>query len=227
MRSGNIVWLPALCAALVATAKAEGTAEIVFNIHFEGAALGKVEVLGEHRFRCAVPGQSDEHGRNRQANWYFFRMDGVAGRAITLTLTDLVGEYDGKPGACPMDADTVPVYSDDGVHWHHFAAMTWDAARHEATLHFRPSDDRIWIAHVPPYTHSRLIQVLDRIGAARRAAGGDWQVRPGSRPAPGHGDQLRAVRRRQAGRLAPGPPACLGGRNVLRDGGSARVHHVR
>jgi hypothetical protein len=143
---------------------------IVFNTNFEGSSLGKVEVLAETRFRCAVQGQYDEHGRNRQANWYYFRMDGVRGRDITLTLTDVVGEYDGKPGACPMNAETIPVYSDDDEHWRHFPAMSWDDVKKEATLTFRPEHDRIWIAHLPPYTHSRLFRLLehvDRSPAAR------------------------------------------------------------
>src|SRR5207245_2398568 len=84
---------------------ADAETPIVFNTNFEGGSLGKVEVLAERRFRCAVQGQYDEHGRNRQANWYYVRMDGVKGRDITLTLTDVVGEYDGKPGACPMNPD--------------------------------------------------------------------------------------------------------------------------
>ena len=143
--------------------RAEAESPIVFNTNFEGGSLGKVEVLAEDRFRCAVQGQYDEHGRNRQANWYYFRMDGVKGRDITLTLTDLVGEYDGKPGACPMNPDTIPVFSDDDEHWRHFPAMRWDDAKKEATLTFRPEHDRIWIAHVPPYTHRRLLRLLEQV----------------------------------------------------------------
>ncbi len=117
-------------------------------------------------------------GRNRQANWYFFRMEGVAGLDVTLTLTDVVGEYDDKPGACPMNADTIPVFSEDGEHWRHFKSMTWDDSRKEATLTFRPTSDRIWIAHVPPYTHSRLLQKLDQIGKRPvRPGGGHRQDR--------------------------------------------------
>jgi hypothetical protein len=33
------------------------------------------------------------------ANWYYFRTDGVRGRDITVILTDVVGEYNDKPGA--------------------------------------------------------------------------------------------------------------------------------
>ena len=70
---------------------------------FEGGSLGQVERLGESTFRCHVEGQSDERGRNRQASWYYFRMDGVKGREVTLTLTDFVGEYNDKPGAVPTN----------------------------------------------------------------------------------------------------------------------------
>src|SRR5258708_7633582 len=86
---------------------------ITFNKNFEGGCLGKLEKLSETEFRCWVEGQHDEHGRNRQANWYFFRMDHLAGREITLTLTDFVGEYNDKPGACPMNGELRPVFSDD------------------------------------------------------------------------------------------------------------------
>ncbi|MFN3653378.1 MAG: M14-type cytosolic carboxypeptidase [Armatimonadota bacterium] len=143
---------------------------ITFNTSFEGASLGKVEKLGETRFRCSVEGQYDERGRNRQATWYYFRMDRVRGRHLTLTLTDLVGEYNDRPGAVPMSADTIPVYSEDGLTWRHFPQMEWDDRAKEATLRFRPAADTIWIAHVPPYTHSdllRLLREIDRSPAAR------------------------------------------------------------
>jgi hypothetical protein len=143
---------------------------IVFNKNFEAGALGKIEKLGETTFRCFVEGQHDERGRNRQANWYYFRMENVRGRDITLTLTDFVGEYNDKPGSCPMNADTIPVFSDDGEKWKHFPAMQWDNQKKEAILQFRPEQDRIWIAHIAPYTHARLLRLLaelDRSSSSR------------------------------------------------------------
>src|SRR5262249_38217997 len=71
-------------AALVGAAPEQ--APIFFNTNFEGGSLGTIERLGETTFRCHVQGQHDERGRNRQASWYYFRMDGVRGRDITLTL---------------------------------------------------------------------------------------------------------------------------------------------
>src|SRR6266498_2467762 len=90
--------------AALLTATAQDKPVITFNKNFEGGALGKIEKLGDAQFRCFVEGQHDEHGRNRQANWYYFRMEGVQGRDVTLTLTDFIGEYNAKPGACPMNA---------------------------------------------------------------------------------------------------------------------------
>src|SRR5262249_33725365 len=46
---------------------AQGPADPTFNKNFEGGALGKIERLGEGQYRCFVPGQQDERGRNRQA----------------------------------------------------------------------------------------------------------------------------------------------------------------
>ena len=154
----NVVCLLTVISTVLA---AQGTPSITFNTNFQGGSIGKIEKLGDASFRCYVAGQHDERGRNRQANWYFFRLDNVLGRDVALTLTDFVGEYNDKPGACPMYAELRPVFSYDGESWKHFETMEWDDAKKEATLKFRPERNSIWIAHVPPYTHSRLLRLLD------------------------------------------------------------------
>jgi hypothetical protein len=158
--------LVALALALPASGAAP---EIVINRNFEGASLGTVEKLGETQFRLHVAGQYDERGRNRQASWIYFRMDHVAGRDLTLTLTDYVGEYNDKPGACPMTANTIPVFSDDGRTWRHFPAMDWDATAKEATVRIHAGQDTLWIAHIPPYTHSDLLHLLAEIDGSPHA----------------------------------------------------------
>ncbi len=143
---------------------------IRFNVNFEGASLGTIERQAETTFRCHVKGQQDEHGRNRQANWYYFRIEGARQRDLTLTLTDFLGEYNGKPGACPMGPGILPVASDDGEHWRPISAVTWDDRAKEATIRIRPEHDVLWIAHQPPYTTSRLTRLLkdvDRCDDAR------------------------------------------------------------
>src|SRR6267378_6917687 len=77
------------CFLFVGMVVAQERVEPSFNKNFEGGALGKIERLGDGHYRCFVEGQQDERGRNRLANWYYFRMDGVRGRDIMLILTDL------------------------------------------------------------------------------------------------------------------------------------------
>src|SRR6059058_5664101 len=114
-----------LIALLLASAPLALAQSITFNTNFEDASLGRIEKLGEQTFRCHVLGQCDERGRNRQANWYYFRMNHVRGREVTLTLTDFVGEYNDKPGAVAMGPELRPVFSYDGREWAHFEAMDW------------------------------------------------------------------------------------------------------
>lgn len=47
---------------------AQGGTEPTFTKNFEGGGLGKIERIAKDQYRCFVPGQQDEHGRNRQAN---------------------------------------------------------------------------------------------------------------------------------------------------------------
>ncbi len=136
---------------------------IRFNTQFEGGSLGTVERIDEGVYRCRVEGQQDEHGRNRQASWYFFRMDGVKDQDLTLTLTDFVGEYNGKPGACPMGPDLVPVFSEDGEHWRNVPEVAWDDRAKEATIRLHSQSDTIWVAHQRPYTPQRLARLLEQV----------------------------------------------------------------
>jgi hypothetical protein len=133
---------------------------IKVRTNFEAASTGTIENLGSSELRVHVLGQANESGRNRQANWYYFRLDGVGGRQVTLHLIDFVGEYNFKPGACAMNRDTIPVFSSDGEHWQHFASMDWDDIRKEATLRFHADSDSLWVAHVPSYTLTRLQALL-------------------------------------------------------------------
>jgi hypothetical protein len=134
---------------------------ISVSTDFEGGNLGKIERVSESHFRCAVAGQADHEGRNRQASWYCFRLDGAKGREVTITLTDLRGEYNYKPGNLCVREDTPPVVSADGKSWHHLEQISLE--KDEATFRVTPESDTLWIAHLEPYTASRLDRFLDEI----------------------------------------------------------------
>ena len=137
------------------------------HTNFEGGSLGKIQRVSPTHFRCAVKGEVDQDGRNRQASWYYFRLDHAAGQEITIELIDLGGEYNYQPGAFSITKDTRPVYSEDGKTWRHFREqeVRWDAQALSLRLRFKPAKDRVWIAHVPPYTTTdlaRLLKILHR-----------------------------------------------------------------
>lgn len=150
--------------ALLAAAVLPACAPVSITSDFECGSLGRVERQAETRFVCAVEGQADHDGRNRQVTWYAFRLDGAKGREVTVTLTDLRGEYDYKPARIAITDEIPPVVSADGVTWSHLAGVTHDAAAGMTTLRLKPETDRLWVAHVEPYGWSRLLGFLDRVG---------------------------------------------------------------
>ena len=140
---------------------------LAVSIHtdFEAGNLGKVERVSETHFRCAVKGESDQDKRNRQANWYYFRVDGGAGRAITIDLVDLVGEYNYRPGSHSVTKGTRPFYSYDQKSWKVLENVEWDEKEIRLRLRLKPARDRVWIAHVPPYTTRDLARLLEAFRA--------------------------------------------------------------
>ena len=132
------------------------------SIHadFEGGSLGKVEYVSEGHYRSAVRGETDQDKRNRQASWYYFRVDGAAGKPTTIDLVDLPGEYNYAPNRGAITKDTIPVYSEDGRAWQHFSKTEYNSQVPYLRLRFTPKSNRFWIAHVPPYTNRNLANLL-------------------------------------------------------------------
>jgi hypothetical protein len=162
--------LAALAVPLVRAVTPVEEAPVFFNTAFESGSIGRIDVLGENEFRLHVIGQQDSRGHNRQATWYYFRMENVAGRELTLHFTDFIGEYNDVPDRrAPVGAGYRPWYSEDNVHWQHVDELAWDGAKDEATIKLRPKGNTLWVAHVPPYPHSRLLRLLDEIGGSPHA----------------------------------------------------------
>ncbi|MCX6954574.1 MAG: M14-type cytosolic carboxypeptidase [Verrucomicrobia bacterium] len=137
---------------------------VLFNTAFESASLGKIEKLSETEFRLHVKGQQDARGRNRQATWFLFRLDDVAGRELTLHLTSFKGEYNDKPANAPAGAWYRPVFSENGETWQHFTDAKWEVEKDELTLIVRPHGNTVWVSHVPPYPYARALGMIAELG---------------------------------------------------------------
>ncbi|HEY6987693.1 MAG TPA: M14-type cytosolic carboxypeptidase [Bryobacteraceae bacterium] len=130
---------------------------------FEGGALGEIKKISNTHFRLAVKGESDQDHRNRQANWYYFRVDEDS-EPLTLDIVNLPGEYNYKPNRGAVTKDTPPVISYDGVHWEHVKTYRYDPVEPKLILHISPSKSTFWIAHCAPYTNETLAKLRNEIG---------------------------------------------------------------
>src|SRR5712691_10459849 len=126
---------------------------------FEGGSLGRIEKVSDARFRLGAKGEKDQDGRNRQANWYYFRVDGAPKRELILDIVDLPGEYNYKPNRGAITKDTPPVINYDQRTWKHVDTFEYDAGEPHMRLRITPAAARFWIAHVPPYTGENLARL--------------------------------------------------------------------
>jgi hypothetical protein len=165
----NLASLAAFAASAPAAASTSLAKPVLFNTAFESGSLGKIEKLSETEFRLHVKGQQDARGRNRQATWFYFRMDDVGGRELTLRFTSFKGEYNDRPAPAPAGAWYRPVFSEDNVTWTHVSAAAWDVEKDELTLTLRPRGDTVWVAHVPPYSHTRALALIAEVGRSSHA----------------------------------------------------------
>ncbi|MBI5771442.1 MAG: hypothetical protein HZA93_26950 [Verrucomicrobia bacterium] len=148
----------------IAAADAPAPGPIYFNTAFESASIWKIEVLGEAEFRVFLKGQQDARGRNRQTTWWALRLENLAGRAVTLRVTGFDGEYNDRPVVSWAGPWYRPVFSDDGEHWAHVTEAAWDADKKELSFTLPARADRLWLAHIPLYTHTRALALVDEIG---------------------------------------------------------------
>jgi hypothetical protein len=109
----------ALLLAITALALQRVSTATPISIHtdFEAGALGKIVRVSATHFQCGVKGENDQDGRNRQANWHYFRVDGAKDQPLTLDLVDLPGEYNYRPNRGAVTGDTLPWYSEDNRQW--------------------------------------------------------------------------------------------------------------
>lgn len=125
--------------------------------NFEGGSAGRVEVVDSAHVRVGAQGEKDQDGRNRQANWYSFRVSDVKpGQPVTIDLIDLPGEYNYQPNRGAVNAETPAVWSDDGKTWRHVEDFRYDPAEPKMTLRITARGRHFYVAHTPPYTNRHL-----------------------------------------------------------------------
>jgi len=138
---------------------------VTVHTDFEGGNVGRIEQVSGTHLRCGVKGESDQDGRNRQPSWFYFRVDGVGGKEVTIDLTDLAGEYNYRKHNGSGLGNMHPVYSYDNRDWKNFQNVEWDGENSTIRVWFKAAEDQVWIARIAPYTNQHLKKLLDEVGA--------------------------------------------------------------
>ncbi len=138
---------------------------VAISADFEGGSVGEVKKLADHHYQCALEGEADQDGRNRQATWYYFRVDGAAGRELIIDLVDLAGEYNYKRNLGGVTGLTPPVLSYDRKGWRHLTTVEYEKPIPRLRIRLIPERSPFWIAHVPPYTAEHLSRLLDDLAS--------------------------------------------------------------
>ena len=139
----------------------------VVSADFEGGSIGKISQVAPGHFRLGVIGETDQSGRNRQASWYYFRIDNAPRTEMRFDLVDLPGEYNFQKNNGPLSDKTPPVISYDGKEWTHVTDLTYDPKEPKLQIRVVPTASRFWLAHTPPYTNEHLVRLRKEVNGHR------------------------------------------------------------
>ena len=113
-------------------------AAIEIRTDFEGGNLGRIEKVSDSHYRLGSKGETDQDRRNRQANWYYFRVERAPKTELIFDIVDLPGEYNYQPNRGAITGDTPPVISYDGKNWTHVTTFEYDSGEPKLRLRIKP-----------------------------------------------------------------------------------------
>ncbi|MEO5893176.1 MAG: M14-type cytosolic carboxypeptidase [Ferruginibacter sp.] len=102
-----------------------------------------------------------------QYYWFYFRMDHVQGKTVTVKLDHLSGIYRGQPHLIYTEG-TRPVYSYDKKNWERITEVSYDSSMHTLTFLKRFAKDSVWLAYAHPYSYERELEFLGSLPKNRR-----------------------------------------------------------
>lgn len=154
------------------------------SANFEGGQIGACETVADRHLRCRVIGETDQDGRNRQASWYYFRVDAPGSGALTVDLVDLPGEYNYKPNRGAINKDTVPLVSYDQQTWKAVDSFEYEPSEPRLRIRLTPEKSTLWLARTPPYTNRHLTALLQEFHGSKALRNKSIGKTPEGRPIP-------------------------------------------
>lgn len=130
-------------------------APITVRADFDRGSIGEMKEVAPGHLRGTTRHWVQPNGQNDQRYWFFFRLDGVAARDVTIELNEMIGLYRGKPHITIIDDASRPVYSYDRVSWERIEKTRWDPVTGTWTFWQRFSRSPVWVAYAQPYPLSQ------------------------------------------------------------------------
>ena len=89
---------------------------------------------------------------DNQYYWFYFQLDNVAGKNVTIRLEDLIGIYRGSPHTI-YTGRTEPVFSYDKKEWSRIEDVKYDSTEYAFLFKRKFDRNRVWIAYAHPYSY--------------------------------------------------------------------------
>ena len=97
-----------------------------------------------------------------QYYWFYFKLDNVGKKDITIRLDSLVGVYRGGPHLIYTE-ETQPVYSYDQEKWFRIENVKYDSTNHSLTFRNLFTEDSVWIAYAHPFPYQYGLELINAI----------------------------------------------------------------
>jgi hypothetical protein len=126
---------------------------------------GSIDTLRESKpnFLTGRPRhRKQKSSSDNQYYWFYFKLNNVVNKDITIKLDSLAGIYRGGPHLI-YTKGTQPVYSYDQKNWQRITDVKYDTKRHTLTFRNRFTRDSVWIAYAHPFSYGQESALIDSV----------------------------------------------------------------
>ncbi|HRP57393.1 M14-type cytosolic carboxypeptidase [Agriterribacter sp.] len=157
-----IVALQGVNCRLAKNSHAANSSPVAVSSNFDS---GSIDTLWESKpnFLTGWPiHRKQKSSTDDQYYWFYFKLNNVANKDITITLDSLAGIYRGGPHLI-YTKGTQPVYSYDQKSWGRISDVHYDPKTHTLTFQNLFTQDSVWIAYAHPFSYSQGLALIDSV----------------------------------------------------------------
>jgi hypothetical protein len=135
---------------------------IQISWNFDRGSIGELVEVEPGHFKGNTKHWLKRDSIGDQYYWFYFKLDHVRDKEVTIELNELIGVYRENPHVVYTDY-TQPVYSYDQQNWQRIGNVEYDSASYTFKFSHTFGQEPVWIAYAHPYPTSRLQSLLEKI----------------------------------------------------------------